>query len=208
MAYKYLRRYTDIPSLLRILKEKKLSLVNPKLWDDINDSYFLLRYKERMKYAAVLALCFSQSSEAYHYWRVFANGPSGIWILFKRKSLVTSLKSINDIRFGRVKYRTLKDIREKKPTLDELPFVKRRAFKDEKEYRIIYESRNNNIDSYDFNISLSSIDKILLSPWLHRNLSKTISHIIKSIDDCGHLKVRRSTLVNNEEWRKIGSSVN
>lgn len=82
----YLRRYTDLPSLLHILGTKKLTLLDPKTWDDKNDQYFMSLYKDVSGLRSLLALCFSESPEKYHHWRVFSHGPSGV-----SKSFLTSL---------------------------------------------------------------------------------------------------------------------
>jgi len=37
----YLRRYTNIPALLYLLRERKITLLDPASWDDKNDFYFL-----------------------------------------------------------------------------------------------------------------------------------------------------------------------
>jgi hypothetical protein len=38
VAETYLRRYTDIPALVYLLAERKITLVDPQSWDDANDS--------------------------------------------------------------------------------------------------------------------------------------------------------------------------
>ena len=74
MLKKFLRRYTDLPAIAYSLKARCITLLDPQSWDDRNDSYFLRRYKDERKLSSVLALCFTQSSEKYHHWRVFAGG--------------------------------------------------------------------------------------------------------------------------------------
>jgi hypothetical protein len=41
----YLRRYTDIPALVSLLTERKITLLDPASWDDKNDSRFLDLYQ-------------------------------------------------------------------------------------------------------------------------------------------------------------------
>jgi hypothetical protein len=41
------RGYTNIPALLYLLRERKITLLDPASWDDKNDSYFLLLYREK-----------------------------------------------------------------------------------------------------------------------------------------------------------------
>ena len=61
-------RYTDSPALVYLLKEQKVTLLDPQSWDDSNDSYYLRLYRERKRLQSVLALCFTQASETYHHW--------------------------------------------------------------------------------------------------------------------------------------------
>src|SRR4051794_14517688 len=118
----YLRRYTDLPALLRLLRDKQLTLLDPKTWDDRNDSLFMSLYKEHKKLHSVLALCFSQSPETYHHWRVFSNGPAGVCIVFDRESLLETLRNVEGVSTGMVNYFTLKKAKEKAFRVDRLPF--------------------------------------------------------------------------------------
>ena len=55
-------------------------------------SHYLALYREKQRLASVLALCFTQVTETYHHWRVFANGASGIAISFHRKQLLDAIR--------------------------------------------------------------------------------------------------------------------
>jgi hypothetical protein len=206
MNENYLRRYTDIPALAYLLSERKITLLDPQSWDDKNDSHYLSVYKTKKNLKSILALCFTQADETYHHWRVFAGNPSGVCILFKRTELIKILKQQKGIKGGAVKYLTLQEIRVKKPETDQLPFIKRYAFRDENEFRLIYESSTEELSTLDVNIPLSCIERISISPWVHKCLSDPLKKMLKSIDHCSKLKVIRSTLVSNEEWKSIGGS--
>jgi len=45
-----LRRYTDLPELLYMLRNKKITLLNPANWDDRNDSHYLHLYKYNVEF--------------------------------------------------------------------------------------------------------------------------------------------------------------
>lgn len=60
MNTEYLRRYTDLTSLMYLLHKRKITLLDPASWDDKNDSHYLTLYKEKRKLRSVLALCFSR----------------------------------------------------------------------------------------------------------------------------------------------------
>lgn len=206
MSNTYLRRYTDIPALLYLLNERKITLLDPESWDDSNDSHYLALYREKMDLKSVLVLCFTQANETYHHWRVFANGSSGVCIRFKRAELLEIVKAQPSIRTEPVKYRTLPEIRRKTPVMRELPFLKRYAFEQEDEFRIVYESKTEKNPTLDIAIPLSCIERITLSPWVPRALSRHIKRTLKSIKGCSNLEIARSTLIGNEEWKKLGES--
>ena len=63
----FLRCYTNLPALLYLLRERKITLLDPETWDDKNDSHFLSVYREKKSFKCVLALCFTQVSETYHH---------------------------------------------------------------------------------------------------------------------------------------------
>jgi len=81
------RRYTNIPALLYLRKERKITLLNPASWNDKNGSYFLLLYREKKHLQSVLALCFTPAFETYHHLRLFAEGSSGVCISFNQEKL-------------------------------------------------------------------------------------------------------------------------
>ncbi len=201
---KYLRRYTDIPALIYLLCERKLSLLDPQSWDDSNDSHYLTLYREKKQLKSVLALCFSQANETYHHWRVFAGGASGVCIRFKRSKLLRATRKQPGLRIGRVDYLKLDEIRNKKLTIESLPFLKRFPFEHEDEFRMIYESKSEAMEKLDIPIPLSAIDRVTLSPWIHEDLSRHLKQILHSIEGCSGLKIVRSTLIGNVEWKNLG----
>lgn len=69
----YLNRYTSLPYLLDALRMKRLLLRSPELWEDKNDSFYLRRYQEEMKFETLLALCFNVTREQFHHWKCFAD---------------------------------------------------------------------------------------------------------------------------------------
>ena len=202
---KYLRRYTDIPALVYMLTEKRITLLDPETWDDKNDSHFLNLYRETHRLESVLALCFTQNSETYHHWRVFANGASGVCITFMRKQLLRAVRKQAGVRTGRVKYLKLPEIRRMKLAARNLPFLKRYPFEQENEFRVIFQSRER-LTSLDVSIPLSCIDRITLSPWLHPALSGHVKKTLWRIEGCKQLDIVRSTLISNEEWKTFGDS--
>jgi hypothetical protein len=55
---------------------------------------------------------------------------------------------------------------------------------------------------FDVEISLDSIARIQLSPWLPTAIVSTTREILKSIDGCEDLTVIQSTLTGNKSWKE------
>lgn len=205
MPHNALRRYTDLPSLISLLSARRLTLLSPDLWDDKNDSHYLRRYREIRDLRGLAALCFTQSAERYHHWRVFAPGASGVCIQFKRTRLLSAVSSQRGVTAREVSYRTLKSMRSRGPAVDDLPFVKRHAFKDEDEFRLVFESKVKSAETMELPIPLASIDRVVLSPWMHPSLRTHVVATLHSIRGCKEVKIVRSTLIANEEWKRFSS---
>ncbi|KHK54110.1 hypothetical protein PI87_16465 [Ralstonia sp. A12] len=196
-----LRRYTNIPSLIYLLQNKAITLLSPATWDDTNDSHSLDVYKKKLKLQTVLALCFTETSETYHHWHVFAGGNGGACIVFNRGRLLNALDEYEGIKHQSVEYRTLRQMNDGGATVDELPFVKRAGFSDECEFRVVYESATEKRSSIDMPIPLSAIDSIYLNPWLGRPLVEATKIALNSIADCDGINILRSTLVGSRVWK-------
>lgn len=206
MSDKYLRRYSDLTALIYLLNTRNITLLDPKSWEDSNDSYYLTLYKKRRNLKSLLALCFTETDERFHYWRVFGNGPSGVCLQFIRKKLLSAVREQPGLQIRPVEYVKITEIRKRQLLIKDLPFLKRHPFEDECEFRMIYESKKNEIQKLDIPIPLSCIDKITLSPFIHPELSQRVKKILHSIDDCRSLRIVRSTLIGNEEWKNLGET--
>jgi hypothetical protein len=197
----YLRRYTNLPAVLHLLAKRQITLLDPKTWDDKNDAYYLAQYKMRRKLKTVLALCFSEIAETYHHWRVFSEGPAGVCVVFDRDKLLKALAEIEGVSTGTVQYKTVPKSRKVTFRVRQLPFLKRAGFRPESEFRAIYESRNDEVDHLNVPIDLSCIQYVSLSPWLPLSLKDSVTNALRAIDGCNKLRVSRSTLISNEEWK-------
>jgi hypothetical protein len=201
-----LRRYTDLPALLYLLQHRKITLLDPASWDDKNDSYYLQRYKEKKDLKTVLALCLTSADETYHHWRIFSHGASGVCITFDRRLLTQAIEKEQGASIRDVVYRKMRvDGRQiPPPQIAELPFVKRAAFDAEEEVRVLYESSTKVKPFLDIPIELAAVLRVTLSPWIHPRLKTPIINAVKSVEGCAQLTVRRSSLVGNAEWKKLG----
>lgn len=202
----YLRRYMDLPSLFYLLAKRRLTLVDPRSWDDANDSHYMELYRRAGNFASVLAACFTQASEKYHHWRVFAGTPAGVCVTFKRSALLNAVRDVRELRAGAVSYLKLSEMRERNRTIAELPFLKRLPFQDEREFRMVWHSESDRIQAFDVEIPLSAIERITLSPWLQEPLADHVKFMIRQIEDCAPIRTTRSTLVANAEWKNLGEA--
>jgi hypothetical protein len=87
--------------------------------------------------------------------------------------------------------------------VNKLPFIKKFGYQDECEFRIVYESKDLKLASKDIPISLTSIERITLNPWMTQKLSSSLRETIRSIENCETLTITRSTLVGNTEWKEF-----
>lgn len=198
-----LRRYTNLAATLHILRNRCLTLLNPASWDDRNDAFYMARYKERIGASSVLALCFAEASETYHHWRVFSSGSDGVCIEFDKVKLRSVIRHEPSVRAREVDYREINDVRAAPIEDDDLPFLKRSPYQDEQEYRLLYVSHETTAEFHHLRLpSLSSISRITLSPWMPAALVTSVKETLKEIEGCKTLKIYRSTLVDNERWKK------
>jgi hypothetical protein len=189
-----------------MLQTKTITLLNPATWDDKNDAYFMSEYKRKLCAQSVLAICFAKCTETYHHWRVFSNGPDGVCIEFEKDRIIAAFQGTADVKMGDVQYKLI-DALKKKSIIDveELPFLKRKPYEDEKEYRVIHIDYSESKEAESFPIEISSIKRITLSPWMARPLRDSVAKTLQSITDCDKLKISRSTLIGNNEWQALTS---
>lgn len=199
----YLRRYTDLPFLLDYLRTKELVLLSPKTWDDKNDSHYLESYAKASGFASTYALCLTEASETYHHWKVFTSGSSGVCIEFKKDDLIKFAEKVPSLRAESVRYRTIKALQKKRPTYEELPFLKRNAFSDELEFRLFLAANNPSSEPLRFHVPTSAVNRVVLSPWIPDVVAEQVKATLNAIVRCKTLKVKRSSLVNNEDWKRL-----
>lgn len=205
---KYVRRYTTLSSALDTLAQKQLVLLSPSKWDDLNDVRFMELYRSHAKVGSVLALCCTLATETYHHWRVFTQGMEGICLEFERNLLESNLYVIPGIEMRKVEYLKVSDLEALSPTdAHKLPYVKREGFSDEREWRIVLTCDEDAVMAKSVSISLHSINRILLNPWMPPALADNLRGIIRSIPGCESVKIEASRLTNSERWKSAGKAL-
>ncbi len=202
----YFYRYTDLAVAIHLLKNRRITLLDPMKWDDKNDVFFMKKYKELMKAKTLLALCFVEGGQTYHHWKVFSDGPHGVSINFEKDRLLSVFDKDNKVKHGYMEYRLIRDIEESLEKLplgaSKLPFLKRYPYRGEEEYRVIYADTERRSRSKSYDIDLSWIKQIRLSPWMPRPLARSMIEILKSIPGCSTLKIVRSTVIDSTRWKR------
>lgn len=201
-----LRRYTDLPGLLCMLTKKKITLLDPNSWDDKNDAYYLELYKKRKNLGSTLALCLTQKNETYHHWSVFTSRENGVCIVFDRDKFESFLDDQANLKHGSVRYMQLGEMQKNTPQIEELPFLKRYAFTDESEYRLVFTSERQ-MKVKDIPLPINAIQKISVNPWAPDAFFEAIKTTIKKLDGCEEIKVGKSFLIDNKEWCRIGDNI-
>ena len=147
----------------------------------------------------------TEAHDTYHHWKVFSSGSSGMCIVFKKERFMEWVKANPQLHAGPVAYKTLTEMRSGSPSMEELPFLKRQAFADEKEFRVFALPSSANNGPLRVPIPLSTIDRIVINPWLPKSVAEHVKATIKGLDGCKSLKVFRSTLVDNEAWKRFAT---
>jgi len=198
------RRYTNLAAAIHLLRNQKITLLDPSTWDDRNDAFFMSEYKLRTHAVSVLALCFAESHETYHHWKVFSHGSDGVCIEFDKEQLLDKFDHDQNVRHGTINYTLLKEAKKMADIdVEKLPFLKRWPYGDEAEYRVVYVGHDAPKPFHDVSISLGQVKRITLSPWLAPALADSVKAVLKSIEGCSKIKIYRSTLIDNPDWKKL-----
>jgi hypothetical protein len=198
------RRYTNLASALHILSNRSLTLLSPETWDDRNDAFFMSEYKRLRKVKTVLAICIADSKETYHHWQVFSRGADGVCIEFDRVKLLAAFDKAGGITHRNVTYELVSNANSMHDVdLEILPFIKRWPYGDEREYRAVFVSADQELSAFSVPVELVAIKRITLSPWLAPGLVDAVKDTLKSLPGCSGIPIYRSTLIDNKRWQKL-----
>jgi hypothetical protein len=135
-APKFLRHYTGIEALYSILDSKTLRFGDPEAWIDENDAASIHAFRRKKGAARAGVICLAAGLEQIHHWNTYA--PQGCRIEFDEHQFEAE---ISPLLCGFVHYYSSKDLSAaslRGTETDELPFIKRRPYEGEQEYRIIW----------------------------------------------------------------------
>lgn len=198
-----LKRYTNLASLVSILTKKELTLLDPAKWEDKNDSHYLRKYGAREGYKSLFALCFTTAAETSHHWKSFCPGSDGVCIKLDTDKFRAYLDTLEAVVHGPVFYKLIDQVESDQISVNELPFLKRYPFRDEAEYRVLYQTaKPSKLKSHAIPFDLSLVREITLSNSLPRELRGPLVDLLASIPGCKNIKFSRSNLNDNERWKR------
>lgn len=203
-----LKRYTTLASAVDMLVNLRLPLLNPANWRDTNDTHFIGAFQECLRAKSIYAACFTQATETYHHWQVFAGANEGVCVEFDKEVLLESLVDKRQYLWDDIKYRSLKQLAiRKRINVYELPFLKRKGFSDEKEFRLLYRSSRHQAPAHFVAIKRPWIKRIILNPWLNDDLFQSLRTALQAIPGCRNMDVIHTSLINNTQWKDACAKV-
>lgn len=196
------RRYTDILSVIDMYRHCRITLTSPAGWGDRNDRHAMQRYAARHGAPGALALCVTGTRETYHHWHVFAGSRLGACVVFDRKKLITLFDSRPEIVHGPVRYVEASDLNKLEGIAPhEYPFLKRKVFADEREYRAVALMDPWATPHLNLTISPSVIRRVVLGPDIPEQLMQTLEEVIRSCDGFQTTPIHFSRMPENKKWR-------
>lgn len=205
----YVKRYTKLKHAVTALESKKLVLPNPSKWDDSNDQEFVELYRRHIEAKSIYAMCCTMGAERYHHWRIFTEkeDADGVCIEFDRRALETTLNRIKKVRAERVQYIPLRKMRETGNYQPEnLPFIKRNGYRDEREWRILVTSSKAQRALIEVPFKVEWVNRIILNPWMPVTEQETARRDLKSLIR-KPARVTASRLTNSAEWKELGKKL-
>lgn len=175
----WLKKYTKLEYLNSILGECALHLGDPTTWDDKNDAFAFSQYSKAKGHAGVRATCLTASSDRFHFWHIFGAREEGVCLWFDRKLLMDSFENEAHLTVQAVNYCRECELEGKK--VDELPFLKRMQYSDEREWRVVrYASESGRVPSSRLEFPPNALRKIYLNAWGSPSRGSTLGRGIYS----------------------------
>jgi hypothetical protein len=204
-----LRRYTDLTALIDLLINRRVGVFGYQSWVDANDRRAMNIWQSTLHYGFAGALCLTESSETFHHWQVFANGPAGVCIVFDKEKLKAMFSKQGPLGLhsyfiaNPVEYVRMDKVASLDATdIHRLPFLKRVGFRDEREFRIIGYQVEEGISAMYVPLDPSAILKVIFTPFAHPTLVKSCKAALKSLDGWERLRIEHSRLTDNQTWQK------
>lgn len=179
------------------------SLVLPRArsWDDRNDRVAIEQYERHCDGNRCYALCMTSGSETYHHWKIFTSGIGGVCLKLDRRILLDHLGTIQNATLRDIQYWSLNEFKASELDVNDIPFIKRYAYRDEKECRLVLV---NDQDSPTLQLELprDAIKGIILNPWVDEDTAIAMKEVLRTAAKNPELKVNRTELLNSARWQE------
>jgi hypothetical protein len=135
-----LKHYTGLAALAGILESGELCPGDPSQWEDRNDAAAAGAYQRKTGADQIRVFSFAEGPEQIHHWFYYAKKDNGVCIHFKTPLLLEALQREPSFSRGPVDYVSRDDLPAKLKTLpvERIPFIKRRPYETEQEYRVVW----------------------------------------------------------------------
>jgi hypothetical protein len=191
-----LNRFTTIERMLEIIQSETLPMSDPIYWEDKNDSNILEIYKNKRGLKSLFATCFTKGTETIYHWGAFAIKSEACCIQIAGDELIATYSVKSGFTAQEVSYVRLNEMKRIVTSQDQLPFVKRYPYRNEEEFRIIFESKKSH-NRPALILPRSLINKITIN----QHLSKEIYNLLnEKIERDWNITVNRSTVIKNDQW--------
>ena len=145
-----------------------------------------------------------------HHWRVYAGAPSGVQIRFNPPAFTSWVDAHPNATLEKVEYLRVDEFEEITSDLTRFPFLKRKAFRDEDEIRLIVEDTETVRMASSLPFDLTIIEEIKLSPWLAEPLVETIVRTLADAysgqkNEWEQISIRRTSLLANPTVMSAGT---
>ncbi|EHR1165346.1 DUF2971 domain-containing protein [Vibrio parahaemolyticus] len=217
---KHLFRVFSFERLLQFIETKKLVLVQPSMWEDPFENFFLsatLKNREGREFSldkqnTVFGQCWSLTRESDAMWRIYSQDLRGVKVRTTAGRLFDSVKAssanLGSLHLGKVNYLPMTELNklcenESFVTMSlnsdigaaSTLFYKRREFKHENEVRIVFSNKavgrsESKLLMFDVD-PLELIDQIVFDPRINDDLFKVYREHLESV---GFNNIVKSTL--------------
>lgn len=195
-----LKHYTSVSTLYKILA-KGFMFQDGKSWNDKNDRYTLQKYREYVYPKNVLVLCFCDGAGNVYHWAALgkidpndSDSQIKCSIVLNKDTFLKHIDSIVGMSHREMMY--CKNNKVAEHQMEDLPYLKRKEFSVEKEYRIIYTG-----DKSEFFLSdiIPYIDKIVIGLCTEAEFDEIKQHIVTAFN-IDEAKITQNLLNGSKEW--------
>lgn len=202
-----LMRYTELPYLLNMLESNTLIIPNCQEWADKNDRFAISEYQRAKPDSFVYALCMTKSIETFHHWKIYTSGVGGVCLKFSRPKLEEWAKNQeNGIVIREVVYHKFHEFGPDDICVEDLPFSKRVAFRDENECRLVC-TRTDKEPFIELPFPVNALEAIQVNPFVNGEVAESVKNSIRHALGSNDKTISHSEMIDSQRWQNIISEV-